>query len=422
MRGSKPQLPGTGAENIGFIRMEATTNLIGGQPFSVDNLAAVKEVAGKHNIPLVFDGSLISENAYLVRQRESRYANTPISEIIRAMMSYVDILYLSGRKSAGVRGGLIATNSADHYNRLLPWLPVYEGFATYGGMSTKEVEAMAVGLREMCDLDVAGSGAEFVRYFVDRLCEVGVPVVTPAGGLACHIDARRAAPTCPRSSTPQAQSRPPFTWPPASAAWAQTISTDRDREGNEVMADLELARLAVPRRVYTMSHIEYAVDRLAWLYQHQDLIGGLKFVQRAAGAAVLLRSSRAAGWLGAAGGSLQGRVRRAHVALLQSSATARRWWRRFSGFPGLRYDAMKYPHHLRHQRFSSCPPKGASSPCLTRTAEATIPSETCPHPAHWYSAESHWELLQAVTGLPVAVDSPAALKGRQSCVHARLEL
>ena len=269
-----------GAENIGFIRMEATTNLIGGQPFSVDNLAAVKEVAGKHNIPLVFDGSLISENAYLVRQREPRYANASISEIIRAMMSYVDILYLSGRKSAGVRGGLIATNSPDHYNRLLPWLPVYEGFATYGGMSTKEVEAMAVGLREMCDLDVAGSGAEFVRYFVDRLCEVGVPVVTPAGGLACHVDARRFAPHVPSAQyTAGAVAAAIYLASGIRSMERGTISTDRDREGNEVMADLELARLAIPRRVYTMSHIEYAVDRLAWLYQHRDLIGGLKFVQ-----------------------------------------------------------------------------------------------------------------------------------------------
>jgi tyrosine phenol-lyase len=269
-----------GAENIGFVRMEATTNLIGGQPFSVENLVAVKEVTTKYNIPLVFDGSLISENAYLVRQREPKYADTSIADIIKEMMSYVDILYLSGRKSAGVRGGLIATNNGDYYNMLLPWLPVYEGFATYGGMSTKEVEAMAVGLREMCELDVAGCGADFVRYFVERLCEVGVPVVTPAGGLACHVDARRFAPHIPSQQyTAGAVAAAIYLTSGIRSMERGTISTDRDRNGNEVMADLELARLAVPRRVYTMSQIEYAVDRLSWLYQHRDMIGGLKFIQ-----------------------------------------------------------------------------------------------------------------------------------------------
>lgn len=269
-----------GAENIGYIRMEATTNLIGGQPFSMDNLRCVKEIASRHGIPLVFDGSLISENAWLVHQREPECQTCSISEVMLRMMEYVDILYLSGRKSAGVRGGLIATNNRDYYNQLLNWLPVYEGFATYGGMSTKEVEAMAVGLREMRDEDVAGSGAEFVRYFVERLCEEGVPVVTPAGGLACHVDAGRFVPHIPQSQYPAgALAAAIFIVSGIRSMERGTISTDRDRDGKEVMADLELARLAVPRRVYTMSHIEYAVDRLSWLYKHRELIGGLKFVE-----------------------------------------------------------------------------------------------------------------------------------------------
>ncbi len=270
-----------GAENIGYIRMEATTNLIGGQPFSMDNLRAVKDIAGRHNIPLVFDGSLISENAYLVREREAECQSCSISEIMLQMMQYVDILYLSGRKSAGVRGGLIATNNERYYTDILNWLPVYEGFATYGGMSTKEVEAMAVGLREMTDPMVAGSGAEFVRYFVERLCEEGVPVVTPAGGLACHIDARRFAPHIPQNQyIAGAVSAAIYIASGVRSMERGTISTDRDpATGAEIMADLELARLAVPRRTYTMSHIEYAVDRLAWLYRHRELIRGLKFVQ-----------------------------------------------------------------------------------------------------------------------------------------------
>ena len=269
-----------GADRIPFIRMEATTNLIGGQPFSLRNLREVKKIAAKHHIPLVFDGSLISENAYFIKQREKEYADKSIREIILEMMSLVDIFYLSGRKSTSVRGGMMATNQKEYYDRILAWLPVYEGFATYGGMSTKEIEAMAVGLREMTDLNVAGSSPEFIRYFVDRLIENEVPVVTPAGGLACHVDAKRFLPNVPQSEYPAgALSAAIYIASGVRSMERGTISTDRDAEGREVYADIELARLAVPRRVYTLSHIEYAVDRLTWLYAHRDLVKGLKFVE-----------------------------------------------------------------------------------------------------------------------------------------------
>jgi tyrosine phenol-lyase len=269
-----------GAEKISFIRMEATTNLIGGQPFSLSNLRAVKEIASKHSIMLVFDGSLISENAYFIKTREKEYADKSIREIIREMMSLVDLIYLSGRKSTSVRGGMMATNKKEYYDRILAWLPVYEGFATYGGMSTKEVEAMAVGLREMTDFNVAGSSPELIQYFVGRLLETGVPVVTPPGGLACHVDAKRFLPHLPQSEYPAgALAAAIYLASGVRSMERGTISMDRDTNGNEVYADLELARLAVPRRVYTMSQIEYTVDRLTWLYQHRNLVGGLKFIE-----------------------------------------------------------------------------------------------------------------------------------------------
>jgi len=269
-----------GASKIPFVRMEATTNLIGGQPFSMRNLREVKDMAAAHNIPLVYDGSLISENAYFIKQREEGYADKSIREIIREMMSVVDIFYLSGRKSASVRGGLIATNHKEYYDQLLNWLPVYEGFATYGGMSTKEIEAMAVGLREMTDVNVAGISPQFIQYFVQRLLDNGLPAVTPAGGLACHVDAKRFLPHLPQSQYPAgALAAAIYIASGVRGMERGTISMDRDAEGREVYADLELARLAVPRRVYTMSHIEYAVDRLTWLYKHRDLVKGLTFVE-----------------------------------------------------------------------------------------------------------------------------------------------
>ncbi len=268
-----------GADHMALIRMEATTNLIGGQPFSLQNLRDVKARAVAHGIPLVYDGSLIAENAVLIKEREAGYQDKSIQEIIHEMLGMVDILYLSGRKCAGVRGGMIATNDPDYYRRIMEWLPVYEGFATYGGMSTKEIEAMAVGIREMMDINVASSGTEFVKYFVERMDARGVPVVTPAGGRAGHVDAKRFLPHIPQGEYPAgALAAAIYIASGVRSMERGTLSTDRDKDGNNVMADLELARLAVPRRVYTMSHLEYAVDRVAWLYENRNLVAGLKFV------------------------------------------------------------------------------------------------------------------------------------------------
>lgn len=139
---------------------------------------------------------------------------------------------------------------------------------------------MAVGIREMTDDNVAGATPEFIAYFVARLLEKGVPVVTPAGGLACHVDAKRFLPHIPQSQYPAgALAAAIYIASGVRSMERGTISTDRDAQGNDVFADLELARLALPRRVYTMSHVEYTADRLAWLYQHRDLVGGLRFVE-----------------------------------------------------------------------------------------------------------------------------------------------
>lgn len=269
-----------GPERIPYIRMEATTNLIGGQPFSMENLRAVKAKATEFGIPLVFDGSLISEEAYFIQQREPEFAHASIREIILEMMQQVDIFYMSGRKSTMVRGGLIATNQKKFYDLILPWLPVYEGFATYGGMSTKEVEAMAVGMVEMTDQNIASSSADFIQYFVNRAVEEGIPVVTPAGGLACHVDAMQFLPHVPQSQYPAgALAAALYLVSGVRGMERGTVSTDRGADGQDALADMELVRLALPRRLYTLSHIEYTVDRLKWLFDHRDLIGGLKFVE-----------------------------------------------------------------------------------------------------------------------------------------------
>ena len=269
-----------GAKRISFVRMEATTNLIGGQPFSMENLKAVRAIAQANNIMVVLDGSLISENAYFIQRREKAYQNVSIAEITRQMVAQCDVLYLSGRKSAAVRGGLIATNSKKHYDTLKPWLPVYEGFLTYGGMSSKEIEAMAVGIREMVDETVACSSADLIEYFVNEMVKHEVPAVTPPGGLAGHVDAMRFLPHIPQTQYPAgALVSAIYLVSGARPMERGTVSMDRDKNGNDVPADLELARLAVPRRVYSISHIDYVVDRLAWLYKNRKLVKSLKFIE-----------------------------------------------------------------------------------------------------------------------------------------------
>jgi tyrosine phenol-lyase len=269
-----------GPENVAFVRMEATTNLIGGQPFSMQNLRDVKELAKKNGLLLVLDGSLIGENAYFIKQREAGYADKSIQEILLEMMGMVDIFYMSGRKSGGARGGLIATNHKQHFDHLMTWLPVYEGFSTYGGMSTKEIEAMAVGLEEMTQTEVAGSSPEFIQYFAERLQEHGVQVVTPPGGLACHVDARAFLPRVPPLQYPaEALNAALYLASGARGVERGTMSEDRDRNGNEITARMELVRLAIPRRAFTIGHIEYVAERVAWLHRHRELIGGLRFVE-----------------------------------------------------------------------------------------------------------------------------------------------
>lgn len=269
-----------GTDKISFIRMEATTNLIGGQPFSMENLKGVSAIARKHGIMLLMDCSLISENAFFIKTREPGFEDKSILEIIQEMMRQTDLIYMSGRKSTMARGGMICTNDASLYRQILPQVPVFEGFITYGGMSTKEIESMAVGMREMVDLNVAGSGAEMINFFVNRLTELGVPVVTPAGGLGCHVDAQKFMPHIPSDQYPAAALASAFYIVSGCRGMERgSLSMDRNPDGSEEASDMELMRLAVPRRTFTMSQMEYAADRLAWLYEHREMIHGLRWVE-----------------------------------------------------------------------------------------------------------------------------------------------
>ncbi len=272
-----------GPARIPYVRMEASTNLIGGQPFSMENMRAVREITARHGIMLVLDVSLVGENARLIKQREPAYAHASIRDILHELCSLADVIYFSSRKVSSTRGGGIATNRLDLFNKMKDLVPLYEGFLTYGGMSVREIEAMAVGLRETTDETVIGQSPEFIRYLVNDLDAAGVPVVTPAGGLGCHVDAMGFLPHVPQTEYPAgALASAFFIISGVRGMERGTISSVRDERGNDVLADLELLRLAMPRRVFTLSQIKYVADRLKWLYANRHLVGGLKFVEEPA--------------------------------------------------------------------------------------------------------------------------------------------
>ena len=267
-----------GVEKIPFIRMEASTNLIGGQPFSIANLMDVRRVADKYGIMVVLDASLIGENAYLIKQREKEWAENTMADIIKMMTNLSDLVYFSARKLSSSRGGGICTNRKDLYNKMEALIPLYEGFLTYGGMSVREIEAMAVGLYETLDETMISQSPTFIKYFVEKLEEFGIPVVTPPGVLGCHVDAMQFCDHIPQYEYPAgALGAAVFLVAGVRGMERGTISSVRDENGVELMADVELLRLAVPRRVFTLSQINFVIDRLRWLYDNRKLIGGLRF-------------------------------------------------------------------------------------------------------------------------------------------------
>jgi tyrosine phenol-lyase len=270
----------SGPENIPFIRMEASTNLIGGQPYSMENYKNVRQIADKYKLIVVLDASLIGENAYFIKQREPEYKDKSIGFIISEMCGLSDIVYFSARKVTSSRGGGICTNSKELYNKMKDLVPLYEGFLTYGGISIREIEAMTVGLYETLDEDVVGQSPSFINYAVMELDKLGVPVIMPGGALGCHVDAKQFLSHIPQSEYPAGALVAAFYIISGIRGMERgTISSIRDENGNDILADLELMRLAFPRRVFTLSQVEYLIDRLNWLYHNRELVGGLKFVE-----------------------------------------------------------------------------------------------------------------------------------------------
>ena len=269
-----------GPEKIPYICVAVTVNMAGGQPVSMANLKAVYEMSQKYGIPVIFDATRCVENAYFIKKREPGYENKTITEIIREMFSYSDGCTMSGKKDGIVNmGGFLAVNDEDLYRQASGLVVVYEGMPSYGGMTGRDMEAFARGLREAMDYDYIRHRVEQVRYLGDNMSSLGIPIVKPVGGHAVFIDARTFLPNIPQNEFPALAL--------AAAIYEQSgirtmergiISAGRDKEGKDYYPKLELVRLTVPRRVYTRSHLDYVVDSVKDVFEKADNIKGLEWV------------------------------------------------------------------------------------------------------------------------------------------------
>lgn len=268
------------ADNIPFVRIEAGTNLIGGQPISLENMQQVSKICRENNILVVLDASLLQDNLHFIKTREETCKNMSIREITREIADCMDIIYFSARKLGFARGGGICLRDEKLCDQMRELVTLFEGFLTYGGMSTKEIGALVVGLEETMDEEIISEGPKFIEFMVNELEKRGVPVVTPAGGLGCHIDAMEFIPHVSQLEYPAASlSSALYIAGGIRTMERGTMSEDRNPDGSEKIAEMELLRCAMPRRVFTLSQVIYAVDRISWLFENRELIGGLKFVK-----------------------------------------------------------------------------------------------------------------------------------------------
>ncbi|MDD3382616.1 MAG: beta-eliminating lyase-related protein, partial [Bacilli bacterium] len=204
--------------------------------------------------------------------------NKTIRELTKEICSEFDIIYFSARKFGFARGGAICVKDEKEYLKMKTLVPLYEGFLTYGGMSVREIEAITVGLDESMDEDIISQGPQFIEYMVNELVKANIPVVTPAGGLGCHLNAKGFLPHLGSKDYPAgALVSALYLISGVRGMERGTLSEQRNPDGSEVYAEMELVRLALPRRVFTLSQIKYAIDRIVWLHKNKDLIGGLEF-------------------------------------------------------------------------------------------------------------------------------------------------
>ena len=270
-----------GADRVPYISLEGNVNMAGGQPFSMENLRALRAYCDAHNIPIMLDATRTIENAWFIREREDKYAGKSVREILREICDMTDGCTMSAKKDALVNiGGFFACNDDEVFMKAKNLAVVYEGLHTYGGLAGRDMEAMAQGIRESVNEEHMAARVGQVRYLGRKLEAAGVPIVEPIGSHAIFIDARRFLPHIDQDEYPaQSLAAELFIESGIRSMERGNVSAGRDPvTGENRRPKLELVRLTIPRRVYTQAHMDVVAEAVIDLYRRRNEIRGLKMV------------------------------------------------------------------------------------------------------------------------------------------------
>lgn len=273
-----------GKENIPLIVLTVTNNSGGGQPVSMENIREVKAVCKKYDLPLFLDACRFAENAYFIKLREKGFENKSVLEICQEMFSYADGSTMSAKKDALVNiGGWLSLNDDELAMKCRNLLIVTEGFPTYGGLAGRDLEAIAQGLTEIVDEHYLQYRIRSTEYLGEKIMAAGVPIIEPPGGHAIYIDAKRFVPNIPANQYPgQAIVCQLYVEGGVRAVEIGSVMFGKyDENGKLIPAMMELVRLAIPRRVYTQSHIDYVAEVVIEAYMNRDRMKGYEITYEA---------------------------------------------------------------------------------------------------------------------------------------------
>ncbi|MFN2176176.1 MAG: tyrosine phenol-lyase [Anaerolineales bacterium] len=270
-----------GPENIAYISIAGTVNMAGGQPISMENTRELRGLCNKYNIKIFLDATRISENAFFIQQREEGYEKTPLADIVLELCSYTDGAWMSAKKDNLVNiGGWLAVNDPELFDKLRNMVVVYEGLHTYGGMSGRDMEALAIGIVEGVQDEHIRSRVGQVHYLGRLLIDWGIPIVQPVGGHAIFLDAKGFYPHIPQDQYPaQMLAAQLYLDSGVRSMERGIVSAGRDpKTGDHRYPALELTRLAIPRRVYTQAHMDVVAEAVKKVYDKRQQTHGLEMV------------------------------------------------------------------------------------------------------------------------------------------------
>jgi tyrosine phenol-lyase len=270
-----------GTDKIPYVSLAGTVNMAGGQPVSMANVRALRELCNRHGIPIYLDATRMAENAFFIQEREAGYADKPIAAILKEFCSYTDGAWMSAKKDHLVNiGGWLAVNSHEVFETCSNWVVVFEGLHTYGGMAGRDMEAVAIGIEEAVQDDHIRARIGQVRYLGELLRDWGIPIVEPIGGHAVFLDARRIYEHIPQDEFPaQTLAAQLYLDSGIRSMERGIVSAGRNpKTGDHNRPKLELVRLTIPRRVYTQAHMDVTAEAVKAVYDNRASTCGLKMV------------------------------------------------------------------------------------------------------------------------------------------------